>query len=290
MVNIVDQVIRYVQENPTVVAGVCFAVLIVGVTQAVVSASLLKGGLGGGGVLTDKYAKYILIARTRVSHNSWVYRFGLSSENAKLGLPLGQHISLRTHVDGEEIRRPYTPISGIDTRGYFELLVKTYPEPHGKMSRHLESLALGNSMEVRGPLGRFKYQKNKYTSLGMIAGGTGITPCWQVLQHILNDPSDTTKISLIFANVTEGDILLYSELNQLALDHREQFDVYYVLNDPPANWSGGTGFVSKEIIQERFGDVNNGTLALMCGPPPMNKAMRAALTQVGYTEEQIFKF
>ena len=43
----------------------------------------------------------------------------------------------------------------------------------------------------------------------MIAGGSGITPMWQIIQDIFQNISrDTTRVHLLFANKTENDILL----------------------------------------------------------------------------------
>ncbi len=67
----------------------------------------------------------------------------------------------------------------------------------------------------------------------MLAGGTGITPMYQVINSILRDPSDRTQLSLVSANVGEDDILLRKELDTLAATH-DNFRVYYVLNEPPA--------------------------------------------------------
>ena len=70
----------------------------------------------------------------------------------------------------------------------------------------------------------------------MLAGGTGITPMYQVINAILRDPSDRTQLSLVSANVGEDDILLRKELDTLAATH-DNFRVYYVLNEPPAGVS-----------------------------------------------------
>merc|ERR1712070_1113366 len=58
--------------------------------------------------------------------------------------------------------------------------------------------------------GEFLSGKKKLSckKLGMIAGGTGITPMLQVAAAILDDPNDSTEVSLIYANQTEGDILV----------------------------------------------------------------------------------
>jgi NAD(P)H-flavin reductase len=76
---------------------------------------------------------------------------------------------------------------------------------------------------MRGPLGQLEYhgygkffikkQLIQKKRIGMVAGGTGITPCYQVLQAALNG-NDGTTLSLIFGNRTVEDILLRDELDQ----------------------------------------------------------------------------
>lgn len=187
------------------------------------------------------------------------------------------------------MRRPYTPVSSDSERGHFELLIKVYPAPHGLMSRHLDSLRLGETVDMRGPLGKFTYARNSYRRLNMVCGGTGITPMWQVFRAILEDPADETEISLVFANVTEDDILMRDQLDQMAETY-DKFFVYYVLEEPPARWRGGVGYVTQPILEEHFGPPQSDYLALMCGPPPMNKAMKTILANIGYKDDQVFKF
>jgi len=50
----------------------------------------------------------------------------------------------------------------------------------------------------------------------MIAGGTGITPMYQVAKALMGDQQEHTSISLIYANVTADDILLKKELDELS--------------------------------------------------------------------------
>jgi len=87
----------------------------------------------------------------------------------------------------------------------------------------------------------------------MIAGGTGITPMLQIIKAIIrnrprNGGNDTTKVDLIFANVNPDDILLKDQLDQLEKED-DGFNVYYVLNNPPASWNGGVGFVTPDMIK-----------------------------------------
>ncbi len=59
----------------------------------------------------------------------------------------------------------------------------------------------------------------------MLAGGTGVTPMYQVAVAILKDPKDTTLLSLIFANVSEDDILIRQQLDALVQAYPTRFKV-----------------------------------------------------------------
>lgn len=180
------------------------------------------------------------------------YRFQLPAPDSILGLPIGQHISIGADIkqpDGstKEIVRSYTPITGDDQPGHFDVLLKTYPQ--GNISQYMASLPIGQSIRVRGPKGAFNYTPNMVRSFGMIAGGTGITPMLQILNAIARGRAtgDKTEAHLVFANVAADDILLKKELEQLAQDPK--IHVHYVLNQPPKDWKGGVGFITETMIK-----------------------------------------
>lgn len=180
------------------------------------------------------------------------YRFALPSPTHILGLPIGQHISIGAVLDQpdgshKEIVRSYTPISGDELPGFVDLLIKSYPT--GNISKYLASVAVGQTIRVRGPKGAFTYRPNLVRHFGMIAGGTGITPMLQVVKAIIRGRAagDRTEVDLIFANVTDKDILLKEDLDALAAEDKG-FRVHYVLDKPPANWTGGVGYVTSEMI------------------------------------------
>ncbi|OJJ01963.1 hypothetical protein ASPVEDRAFT_52779 [Aspergillus versicolor CBS 583.65] len=238
----------------------------------------------------------------KISHNVAIYRFALPRSTDILGLPIGQHMSLAATIDGQpsEVIRSYTPISSDNEAGYFDLLVKAYPQ--GNISRYLTTLKIGQTIKVRGPKGSMVYTPNMCRRIGMIAGGTGITPMLQIIRAIIrNRPryggNDTTKLDLIFANVNPEDILLQEKLESLSKED-DAFDIYYVLNNPPENWAGGVGFVTPEMIMKRLPAPAADVKILLCGPPPMVSAMKKATESLGYTkarpvsklEDQVFCF
>ncbi|KAJ1667810.1 NADH-cytochrome b5 reductase [Coemansia sp. RSA 1813] len=241
------------------------------------------------------YRKFKLVKKTQVSPNTARYRFELPVPHAVLGLPIGRHIQLMAIVDGKEVARSYTPTSTDNDKGFFELVVKTYPT--GVISSHLSRMSIGDTINVRGPRGAFAYTPNMVRAIGMVAGGTGITPMYQIIQHILDNPDDTTHVSVLFANVNEDDILLREELDKWAAKH-ENFEVHYVLNNPPEEWNGSVGFVTKDMLQKHMPPPANDTKILLCGPPPMVKAMGGCLGELGYVPpniiskpvDQVFKF
>ncbi|KAF7831553.1 NADH--cytochrome b5 reductase 1-like [Senna tora] len=237
----------------------------------------------------ENFKPFKLVKRTQISHNVAKFRFSLPTPDSVLGLPIGQHISCRGKDSlGEEVIKPYTPTTLDTDLGYFELVIKMYPE--GRMSHHFKELQEGYYLAVKGPKGRFKYQPNEVRAFGMIAGGTGITPMFQVTRAILENPQDKTNIHLIYANVTYDDILLKEELDNFAQKFPSRFRVYYVLNQPPEEWDGGVGFVSKEMIQTHCPAPSPDIKILRCGPPPMNKAMAAHLDALGYSSQMLFQF
>ncbi|KAF7968196.1 hypothetical protein HWV62_31672 [Athelia sp. TMB] len=215
-----------------------------------------------------------------ISPNTAIYRFALPQPDDVLGLPIGQHISVSAEIEGKEIMRSYTPTSSDDDLGHFDLLIKSYEK--GNISRYVSLLKVGDKVRVKGPKGQFIYTPTLSREIGMIAGGTGITPMLQIIHAALKNPQDDTKLSLIYANVNPEDILLKKELDGLAAKHPDRFSVYYVLNNPPAGWTGGVGFVSKEQIEKFLPASDPDIKILMCGPPPMMGAMKKHLADLNH--------
>ncbi|XP_047337758.1 NADH-cytochrome b5 reductase-like protein [Impatiens glandulifera] len=253
----------------------------------------------------DKWVEFKLQERAKVSHNTHLFRFSFDP-SAKLGLDIASCLLTRAPV-GQDAEgktkyavRPYTPISDPELNGYFDLLIKVYPE--GKMSQHFNSLKLGDTVEVKGPIEKLRYSPNMKKHIGMIAGGSGITPMLQIAEAILKNPDDNTQVSLIYCNVSPDDILLKNKLDVLAAKH-PNFKVYYTVDNPSKDWSGGKGFVSKEMVLKGLPGPSEDTLILVCGPPGMmnhisgNKAkdysqgeVSGVLKELGYGEQMVYKF
>jgi len=261
------------------------------------------------------------------------YRLSLGASKTILGLPVGKHIVLyapnpkscvetgkwngRDDPDKgkAEIDRKYTPVTGNETPGYVDLVIKTYRpgnvkmpdgkemnwDDGGKMSLFLDQKKIGDTVDIMGPLGvneylgsgTFKLPGRTITvkEVGMMAGGTGLTPMLQVAQQALRNPRDTTKFSLLYANKTENDILCLDLLEDLAEKSKGRFKFTLTLDFPPAKWKGKTGFITQAMIKECLPPASKDNVILMCGPPPMIEfACKKNLEAMGYPKTAMVAF
>lgn len=172
------------------------------------------------------------------------------------------------------------------------------------MSEHLHSMKPGETLDVKGPIPKYPWSENKHPHITLIAGGTGITPMYQLLRAIFNNPNEKTKVSLVFGNKKEEDILLREEFDKLEKDHSDRFKVFYLLDTPPKGWDHGSGYITKELLQDVLPDAKEENIKIfVCGPPPLYKAVSGAkkspqdqgeldgiLKDLGYSKDQVFKF
>lgn len=241
----------------------------------------------------SEFKEFKVLQVTKISYNTKLIRFEIPHSKT-LGLPIGRHISLKATIDGNKVVRAYTPTSRPDQKGYFELLIKKYE--FGKLTPYLHNLKPGSSVEVRGPVGRFKYEENQYSCIGLIAGGTGITPCLQVIRCILQQPerkNDKTKFVLLYQNRTEEDILLKDELDSLAKQYPNRLQIFYFLSNCKHASFGITGNSVNEIrgyiTEIKVNELLCPELCpyvCICGPSGFNDSMKQILLATGHSIDE----
>ncbi|KAM3463676.1 hypothetical protein NHJ6243_003081 [Beauveria neobassiana] len=243
------------------------------------------------------YSHLPLKAKVQLSPDVYRFTFALPTTETVLGLPIGQHVAIKADVAGESVSRSYTPVSNNADRGVLELVIKVYPD--GKLTNnYLKNLQVGDEVLFRGPKGAMRYTRGLAKRIGMVAGGTGITPMFQVIRAICEDDRDLTQVSLIYANKTEQDILLRKELDTFARRYPKQFKVFYLLDNPPEDWAYGTGYCTQELIEEKLPSASTDTKMMLCGPPGMVSAAKNAMVNLGFEKpgampkmtDQIFLF
>jgi len=188
---------------------------------------------------------------------------------------------------GKLAMRAYTPISRPEHEGEVVLLIKKYEQ--GVISKYVhEQLKPGDTLAVKGPIPKFPYKgtyachtcfvshvcfstpirtENEYEHVALIGGGSGITPLYQLLDNALRDPANKTRFTLLYANVSESDILLRDELAALERAHPHALRVVHTLDNPPAGWAGAKGYISRELISAHVPPAERGDKikVVICG-------------------------
>jgi cytochrome-b5 reductase len=174
------------------------------------------------------------------------------------------------------------------------------------MSTHLHEMKPGQRLEFKGPIPKYPWSANKHNHIALIAGGTGITPMYQLTRAIFNNPeTDQTKVTLVFGNVSEQDILLKKEFEDLENTYPQRFRAFYVIDSPPKDWTGGvSGHITEEMLKQVLPEPKSENIKVfVCGPPGLYKAISGTkkspqdqgelegyLKNLGYSKDQVYKF
>ena len=246
-----------------------------------------------------------LLSKTSVSWDTRIFEFKLNHEDQVLGLPTGQHLMMRLRdpATREVIIRPYTPISQETRKGYLDILVKVYFDTKdrkgGRMTQAMDSLPIGHFIEFKGPIGKFIYIGNGKCAINgaerrvkkfvMVCGGSGITPIFQVLRAIMQDRDDPTQCVVLNGNRLVEDILCKEQLDEFAKENEERCRLVHTLTNPSADWKGLRGRIGGELLAEHA-PLAHDTMALICGPEPLEKSVHKALKAQEWSDDDLLFF
>lgn len=137
--------------------------------------------------------------------------------------------------------------------------------------------------------GKFQLKKevleHKKNKIGLIAGGSGITPMYSIAQASAY-AKDGVQVTLLFTNKTKDDILCKAQLDDLS--KYENVKVYHTLTrhkEEDGEWDGFTGRVSLDLLKKcGFPEPANEVFIAHCGPKGMNETVKEVLEQGGYVQ------
>lgn len=171
------------------------------------------------------FARVKLVQKQELNYNTSLFVFELPEKAEFFSFP-GHHVTLR-HKESGVVCRHYSPVTDFTRhfgrQGAVALAIKKYQ--NGPMSEWLhDKLDIGETVELMGPSGTFYYSPNQYEAIGLVAGGTGITPFLSLIVSVLTNPRDQTRVKLLYVVSNERDFIFEHELEQLA----QQFEVNFV--------------------------------------------------------------
>jgi len=251
---------------------------------------------------TDEWSKVALKKVESVSDDTKLFTFATPDTSKPLNLPTCGCMLAQGGADddGNPFIRPYTPVSTNAMVGEFELMVKVYP--NGNLSQHMDRMKVGDAMEFK----HIKFNvKKQYPfgvgAVGMLVGGTGITPMVQALHAILGNPDDTTKVSVLYGSQRSDQILCKEILDEWQQSYPDRLTVTHVMSNEPegSDYAGERGFINGDLIGKHFGAPGSDVNIFICGPPPMYDALCGAreaaeltgvLGDLGYQAGEVTKF
>jgi len=153
----------------------------------------------------------------------------------------------------------------------------------GRLTDAVFNLVPGDTLFMRGPYGNgFDLDLYKDKKLIVIAGGTGLAPVKNVIQHYVKNNDDLKSLQVITGFKSPRDLLFEEDLKKWA----SKIDLTITVDVGDEFWSGQTGMVTSHISKLDLSTPKN-TKAIVVGPPLMMKFTTLELIKQGVLEENI---
>jgi predicted ferric reductase len=162
--------------------------------------------------------------------------------------------------------------SAAATDGCVEMSIRNL----GDFTSKVHKVPVGQRVYLDGPYGAFTIG-NPADMHVLIAGGVGITPMMSMIRT-LADRGDERPVILLYGSKDWESITFREELE--ALKERLNLKVVHVLQNPPAGWTGETGFINAEMFKRHLPPPYADHEYFICGPAVMMDAIEKALGEM----------
>ena len=201
----------------------------------------------------------------------------------------GQYITVRTNINGQEMRRSYSVCSSpLDN----ELRVAVKKAEYGIFSTYAnEHLKKGDILDVMPPMGKFftelyPHQSKQYAGF---AAGSGITPLLSIIKTtLLTEPK--SSFTLVYGNRNRHSIIFKEELEGLKNRYMDRFRVIYILSREKTDAAINFGRIDAEkctTLCNKNLDINSTDEFFLCGPEKMIFSVKDQLEQLGVDKKKI---
>lgn len=199
----------------------------------------------------------------------------------------GQYLTLRTTVQGEELRRSYSICSGPGQP--LRIAIKRVEDGRFSTWAH-EALIPGHEIDVLPPAGRFILPPaTTPRSILAIAAGSGITPILAILKSVLH-AEPASQAALLYGSRTTASILFRDELEALKDKHLDRLSLLHVLSREQQDIPTTSGRLDGPKLAAILPSLYPGPLpdlAFLCGPGPLIQTATAALMAAGLPPSRI---
>lgn len=201
----------------------------------------------------------------------------------------GQYLTLRTMLDGEEVRRSYSICSGPDD-GEIRIAVKKV-DGGAFSSWAADELKRGDELDVMTPTGRFGVVPA--AEAGRIhvgfAAGSGITPILSIVKGILARERES-RFFLFYGNRTSDNIMFLEALEELKDRFIDRLSIFYVISGEEQDipiLHGRLDGDKVRVLLRSLVPAASVDHVFICGPSGMSEDIEATCRDLGIADERI---
>ncbi len=201
----------------------------------------------------------------------------------------GQYLTLRTTLDGEELRRSYSICSAVQDQ---RLRVAIKRVAGGAFSNWAaDHLKPGAAIEVMPPQGHFHVplQPQSARHIVAFASGSGITPVLSIIKTtLLAEPQ--SRVTLVYGNRASGSVMFKEELEDLKDSYLDRFNLVWIMSRESQDIPLFNGRIDHEKVSQiltHWMDPAGIDAAFICGPEDMMLATSQALQDKGVDKARI---
>jgi len=154
----------------------------------------------------------------------------------------------------------------------------------GDFTTRVSELEPGTEVYVDGPYGLFSIDEYEAPAYVFLAGGIGVAPIMSMLRT-MSDEGDERSVTMFYGNVSWDAVPFREELEKL--EEELNLEVVHVLEEPPPDWEGETGYITADVLDRHLPDNREELIYFVCGPLVMIRVVREALVSIGIPRQQI---
>jgi len=201
----------------------------------------------------------------------------------------GQYLTLKTEINGEEVRRSYSLCSA-PHENEWRVAIKLVE--NGKFSTFAnKELKAGDVLDVMTPMGNFSISpdSDQKRSIALFAAGSGITPVISIAKTILTqEPS--SDVTLFYGNRSISSIIFHEEIEGLKNEHMDRLRLVHLLSRENL----GTPLFKGRIDVKKANDLftvflkdNLPDAVYICGPEQMILDVKESMISNGLDSKSI---
>jgi ring-1,2-phenylacetyl-CoA epoxidase subunit PaaE len=208
----------------------------------------------------------------------------------------GQYLALSIPINGVVHSRTYSIHTSPLQTEYIGITIRSITE--GLVSNYLfENVQIGMEFVAEGPYGTFTLAStDSPRHLVMIAGGSGITPIFSMIQTAL-EMYPHTVISLLYANRSHERIIFRQQIHELANKYPGRLSVFHAISDEhsissdePVFYKGRLSkLIIKKCVKQVTGDSALTATFYLCGPNGLMTLAEEALSALSIPPETVIK-